>query len=322
MYKQSLKEFLPIDLDTMRKPGFIQMMLDQRETQIKRVESKRGFRPQEECPLCGNGESLRFATINEWLTIEYCESCDFGYSSHFPHFVEDVYDSEQYLDASIKAYDATREYRKQRFGGERVKIIQRFHQEGRLLDVGCGTGWCLEAAREAGFEVVGQELSPQLATFTSDSFGIPVHSCPLSEISETFDVITMFDLIEHVPDPIELLEDCKKILNPGGIVLAFTPNLDSQGISEMKEFSSLVIPPSHLHYFTPKSTLKLASKIGMELVFCETRGMDVADLASFHEFKGQPEAGAVLRERFDSLQACIDAAGCANHMRFVLKLPA
>ena len=127
-------------------------------------------------------------------------------------------------------------------------------------------------------------------------------------------------LVNHEPDPLQLLEDCKKILNPGGVILAFTPNLDSYGFREMKEFSSLVIPPSHLHYFTPFSAKKISEMVGLSFEFCETRGMDIADLASLYELRGDQKSCDSFRENFDSLQACVDQAGCANHMRFVLRL--
>ena len=320
MYEKLINEFLPIDLGELRKPGFIQMMLDQRDEQIKRVESKRGFRKQETCPISGSSEVTTFCKINDWLTVQYCKELDYGFASHFPNFVEDVYDSDNYLDSAVKSYDATREYRKQRFGKERVSIIQKFKKTGKVLDIGCGTGWCLEAFKDAGYDVVGQELSPQLASFTQENFKIPTYNCSVSQIEDSFDFITMFDLIEHVPDPVELLTDCQKILNPGGVILAFTPHLDSYGIREMKEFSSLVIPPSHLHYFTPKSARKLSELVDLEFVFCETRGMDIADLASLYELRGDQKSCDSFRENFDSLQACVDQAGCANHMRFVLRL--
>ena len=67
MYEKTLNEFLPIDLGELRKPGFIQMMLDQRDEQIKRVESKGGFRKQETCPITGSSEVSTFCKINDLL---------------------------------------------------------------------------------------------------------------------------------------------------------------------------------------------------------------------------------------------------------------
>lgn len=319
MYSKATDSFLTIDLDTMREPGFIEMMIRLRDSQIERVHAKRGFKETSSCPLCRGLARETFAEINDWLTVEKCNQCEYAYASHFPNFVEDVYDSEQYLDSALNAYDRSREYRKKRFGSERIGIIGKYFETGSILDIGCGTGWFLEAARDAGYSVAGQELSSQLAEFTSEKFKLQVHNKEVNEIHKKFDVVTMFDLIEHVPDPLKLLHDCNNLLQTGGIILVFTPNLDSHGITEMREFSSLVTPPSHLHYFTPKSVQILSEKEDMDLVMCETRGMDVADLAAYEEYKGNNEIGKYLRDSFESIQPCIDASGCGNHMRFVLK---
>jgi len=292
-------------------------MLDQRDKEIHRVQSKSGFYKNNQCPLCKEEDHETFANINDWMTIENCNNCNYAYASHFPNVIKDVYDCDDQLDNAVEVYHSTREYRKNRFGIERVGIIKEFHKSGDILDIGCGTGWFLEVARAEGFNVTGQELSPQLAEFTHNNFEIPTYSCPVSEITDSFDVITMFDLIEHVQDPMQLLKDCKNRLNPNGIILAFTPNFDSYGITEMKEYSSLISPPGHLHYFTQDSINKICELSGMKVLYHETRGTDIADMAALLEFRGMVIEGKLLMSQFDSLQACIDEAKCGNHMRFI-----
>jgi 2-polyprenyl-3-methyl-5-hydroxy-6-metoxy-1,4-benzoquinol methylase len=137
-----------------------------------------------------------------------------------------------------------------------------------------------------------------------------------------FDVITLFDVLEHVPDPQSVLRAVKDHLHPGGIALLFCPNLDSVGLSILRERSSLVMPAEHLFYFTPKSLRRLIEQTPLEVAEFMTKGMDIPDIMShFRDEKQSPEVAAFLAEQCRTLQAVIDSAGCANHMRFVVRKP-
>lgn len=100
----------------------------------------------------------------------------------------------------------------------------------RVLDVGCGLGLFLDAARQAGFEVEGTELSDYAAEATRQRLGCPVHVGELAELAlpaESFDVIAAWDVLEHVRDPRGTLAEIRRLLKPGGVLLLRTINEDA-----------------------------------------------------------------------------------------------
>ena len=315
-YNELKSKFLPIDVKSMRPDDFIESFNKTKINWIELVKSKSGFREQKHCPICKSNERQIGIEINQKIKVYECKSCSLAYVDPFPVDSTDIYE-KKYFDKSLVSYDKIRDYRIKRFGSERLELIKKYITSGSLLDIGCGVGWFLEAAKKDGFKVYGQEVSKDLAEYTGDLLDIKVFENDVSEIDLKFDVITMFDLIEHVSDPLKLLEDCKKILNPGGIILAFTPNYDSFGIKEMGLDSSLVCPPAHLTYFTKKSILQFSKIVNMKLLHYETKGMDIADFAAYFHYLGESKISKTFFKLFDKLQPLIDESESANHMRFI-----
>jgi 2-polyprenyl-3-methyl-5-hydroxy-6-metoxy-1,4-benzoquinol methylase len=315
-YKKAITEFLEIDLVSMRPRNFIENMNQAKLNWILKAKDKSGYVSQEVCPVCASSKRTLEITLVEGLRIYQCSNCTLAYVDPFPVNSSDIYE-KTYFDKSLVSYDQMRSYRIQRFGVERINLIKKFIPSGKLLDIGCGVGWFLEAAKSEGFEIYGQEISSELADYTSESLGIKVFTEEISNIKQKFDVITMFDLIEHVMDPKKLILESKALLNPGGIIVAFTPNFDSLGIQLLRETSSLICPPAHLTYFTKKSVEKLAMDSGLELVHLETKGMDIGDIHAYFNHLGKTEAAEELAKLFPQLQAIVDKAGAANHMRFI-----
>ncbi len=322
--RHALSDYRSIDFDVMRPAGFLGKEADQIEATVANVDRGRGWIANPRCPLCASDQrAVRFQRFGR--TIVQCLSCEVGYSEAFPAATSDVYSDVGYLETQDTNYLQNAEYRKQRFASERLEIIEHHLKKSptgaRLLDVGCGTGWFLDVAQAAGYAVAGLEVGTELARFTSEKMGVPVFTDPLTELSasERFDVITLFDVIEHVADPRNLLRAVRSHLNPGGIALVFTPNLDSVGLAILGAHSSLIMPAEHLFYFTPGSLRRLIEETPLNVLGFSTKGMDIADLYSYH--RDVSRIGTVadfLRERGSLLQAVVDAAGCANHMRFVV----
>ena len=102
----------------------------------------------------------------------------------------------------------------------------KFPQNGRLLDVGCATGVFLNMMREHGWNVEGVEISDELASYARNTFSLVVHIKDLTMeklVSEPFHVVTLFDVIEHIPDPNLMIAACKDLLAKDGILLIRTP---------------------------------------------------------------------------------------------------
>lgn len=96
---------------------------------------------------------------------------------------------------------------------------------GRLLEVGCGSGSFLRAARAAGFEATGCELSGSLARRVEYATGVPVHCGDLASMPErAFDVACMHHVLEHVSDPVAFLRAAQERLKPGGLLHLAVPN--------------------------------------------------------------------------------------------------
>jgi 2-polyprenyl-3-methyl-5-hydroxy-6-metoxy-1,4-benzoquinol methylase len=322
---KALSDYIEIEFNSMRPRGFLEKEATQIHTNVANVDRGHGWIPNDNCPACGS--SRREVRLERFgRKVMQCLDCDLGYMDAFPSDVGDVYSHTGYLESQELNYLSNVDYRKRRFAIERLEIIRRHlgrpASSARLLDVGCGTGWFLEVAKEHGYMVSGVEIGKELAQFTAKKLGATIHTVPLTELptTEVFDVITLFDVLEHVSYPRVVLKSLREHLKPGGIGVIFTPNLDSVGITLLRELSSLIMPAEHLFYFTPRSLRRMIEETPLDIVDFQTKGMDIPDLYSyFRDVAGNQSVADFLLERGSILQAVIDSAGCANHMRFIVR---
>ena len=128
---------------------------------------------------------------------------------------------------------------------------------GRVLDVGSGNGAFLDNAKLLGWEVVGLDIDPTVVKSARER-GLNVHQGGLETLSEkvdSFDVITMNHVIEHVHDPISVLNACNRLLRPGGQLWLVTPNINSLGHARFKSTWRGLEIPRHLVIFNYQSLL-------------------------------------------------------------------
>lgn len=143
---------------------------------------------------------------------------------------------------------------------------------GRLLDLGCGTGEWMLAMQERGWQVEGLDFDPN-AVRVARSIGLDVHCGALEErnlAADSFDVVTLNHVIEHVPDPVGLLRECRRILKPDGKLVLATPNTGSLGHSYLKADWRGLEPPRHLHLFSRPAMERLLSAAGFYQVCVNT----------------------------------------------------
>jgi SAM-dependent methyltransferase len=173
----------------------------------------------------------------------------------------------------------------------------------RLLDVGCGEGQLVSTASEAGWDALGIDLATG-AIAVAQSFGV---KCLEEDFfapsldAERFDVITMTELIEHVPSPARFLRRAHDLLDPGGLLYVTTPNFASLARRIMGG-AWHPIHPEHLSYFTFDLLRRLAGEAGLELMFGETRNFDPR--AALHLVQG---AASTIRPRHPSSSRSIQA---------------
>lgn len=161
-----------------------------------------------------------------------------------------------------------------------------------LLDIGCGNGTLLSRALARGFTVAGIEISPPLAAEASRRAGCTVYEQFLTELDlpeASFDVVTMYDLIEHLQDPQLDLRQVFRVLKPGGVFFALTPNDEALVRRVSRCLYSLsfrlfegplrrLYYPDHLSYFTAESLARLLRGVGFELVSLDSVNQELSRL--------------------------------------------
>ena len=146
-----------------------------------------------------------------------------------------------------------------------LKYLAKINKKGRLLDVGCATGFLLDQARKQGWEVYGVELSAWAVDYAKNKLQLPnIIQGSLKDANypaNFFDVVVLKDVIEHLTDPKETLEQIRHILKPSGIMCCNTPDIDSLA-SKILGAKWWGIKQSHLFYFNRNNLSALLEATG------------------------------------------------------------
>jgi SAM-dependent methyltransferase len=229
-----------------------------------------------QCPMCG---SERFTTAFEEhpYSVRRCSDCGFGWVT--PRLREtalaDMYTDDSYWRSQSPKTLGYHDYRADEplyldtFRRRLAYVLRDGPRSGTALDVGCAAGFCLQVMRELGFEAHGVEVSETIARHAIEHFGFDtVHvgtleSSPVPEAS--VDLLTMWDVVEHVVDPRSLLRKAHALLRPDGLLVLETQNIDSA-------FARLLGPrwhhykhAEHIYHFTPATVRSLLEETGFEV---------------------------------------------------------
>ena len=225
------------------------------------------FRP---CNLCADQRaSLRFSKDD--FSIVQCPNCALVYVGEDPARIdfETLYGESYYKGGDDKVFADYLGQERERRAASRRKLwgLKRLAPSGRLLDVGCAAGFFLAEA-VAAYEVRGVEFSAFSSRFAREHFGFDVTTGTLTDArlpSGHFDLITLWDVIEHVPDPLEVLTEAARLLRPGGHVVLTTGDIDSAFAKAKGADWSLMGPPWHLYYFSKATMSRMAERAGLRV---------------------------------------------------------
>ena len=153
-------------------------------------------------------------------------------------------------------------------------------QDGRLLEVGCGSGKQLEAMAHAGWKVRGVDFDPE-AVAVALSRGLDVALGDVRDLhlpDASFDAIVMAHVLEHVFDPVGLLTECARLLKPGGRLVSITPNAGSLGHRIFRRAWRGLEPPRHLVIYTPDGLRLACARAGLAVERVDVTARDAANL--------------------------------------------
>ncbi len=213
------------------------------------------------CNICGNGNSSVLLS-KDGCDVYQCSECGLAFTHPQPQSLDEQYDSS-YFDL----YRRRREFRLKR-ADRRLRKIELLMEPGRLLDIGCSLGYFVEAASRRGWQASGIEISPHAAE-EARKLGLDVKTGVLEDAAypdASFDCVTMWDVLEHVPDPTAHMLEVRRVLAPGGLVVIGTPNLAHIAFRRKRERWRHLKPREHIFYFRSGSIGRLLEKTQFDAV--------------------------------------------------------
>jgi 2-polyprenyl-3-methyl-5-hydroxy-6-metoxy-1,4-benzoquinol methylase len=175
---------------------------------------------------------------------------------------------------------------------------------GRVLDIGCGEGRTLEQLRDLGWQVEGVDFDPR-AVRSAEMRGIRARLGTLADQhypDTSFDAVVHSHVIEHVPDPVAFLAECRRVLRPGGRLMLLTPNAKGLGHARFGADWRGLEPPRHLQVFTPDSLRRAAETAGLRVGTLDTTAAGAAFIHAQSRLVGGDEGaspGDGAARRFD-----------------------
>jgi 2-polyprenyl-3-methyl-5-hydroxy-6-metoxy-1,4-benzoquinol methylase len=324
-------EYQPVDVNQLRPGASYKSLIDKRTHPIDELVARFGHIPQEllsrrACPTCGSVEET-LELEKDHMRIVRCSECNLVFVN--PTFdqahYQQVYASEAYQDIVRDLGINSHEYRVKRFGAERVRIMGehlRMANGGapRYLDVGCSTGFVVEAAQANGWKASGIDLNPSAIEF-GRSRGLDLRTVALEDAdlaAATFDAVSLFDVLEHLLDPGRTLRACVDLLAPDGILFLYVPNFDSASRLLMGANAHFIWPTHHLNYYTPTTIRDLMLRHALTPELIVTEGLDIEDYIWYRREVLHRDAEA-LTEIADVVQFLANAGCYGKNLRVVAR---
>lgn len=309
----------------LRSKNFFKNMLEYRESVFQKFKFCIKKTDEFACPLCGEKEGKKFLSYKNYELFE-CLNC--GLVSPNIDFTKianvDVYDDQAYVKDTVREIIDTYEYRKKMYAPERLnyvleKIPELKKENIILLDVGCGPGYFISYLKDLGIKNKGLELAQFLVNICKEK-GLVAEAADLKDEPDSiYNIITLFDVLEHLPEPINFFKIANKKLESGGFIVAYTPNIHSLGYLLMKEQQNTLLPFQHLCFFDSQSLKYLAKTTGFIIHSIEYCGLDVMDYFYMKTFSDNFDYLEKLKDFIPLMQSVVDKQNISNHQRIIFK---
>ena len=216
------------------------------------------------CPVCNSTHLTHKWSVNKYSLIE-CKSCSLVFVKEIPSSTElnayynaesDVAYSNDNIECLNYYYETLRD------------IIQKYHPTpGRILDIGCSGGWFLDVMNN--WECFGTEISQADANLAKKNHRDNIFVGSFEDYPENngkFDVITLQDVFDHLPQPTEALEKCHRLLKPNGLIVIKVHNISCLYAKVTGSNFYAIIPPGHLYYYNKNTLYRILQNTGFSPV--------------------------------------------------------
>lgn len=228
------------------------------------------------CNLCGSTQTRPFCPQNGRGLVE-CTTCELVFVGQQPDahelyalYGETYFKNEESGEVGYTDYRAD-EANIRKTAQRRLAFVERFApKRGKLLDVGCALGFIMDEAHRRGWQVEGLDVSHYAVEFVKAQLGHVAHRGALDEVSlpeGAYDAVTMYDVIEHVPDPKENMRRVASLLKSGGIYELATPDVGSLPARLTgKRWIGYKLADEHVYYFSVKTLTRMLNETGFDVL--------------------------------------------------------
>lgn len=240
------------------------------------------------CKICGSPRLRQrpfgYEFHGRWLQAWGCDDCGIIFIHPQPTAEElTALYSKEYFEGDFRCGHEGRYFDTQtldRLSDTRmIREIKQFIPSGRFLEIGCAGGAFLNAARTEGYDVCGVEFSDDAAEFARNHFGLNVVTGDVYDArfdNETFDVVFLGDVLEHLPEPCATLKEIYRITTEGGLTVLACPTQTNTLFSRIgfmiydviKKKATVQLPPYHLFEYRLKSLSGLLKRSGFSVMRC------------------------------------------------------
>ena len=226
------------------------------------------------CVFCGQplSNSILSNIIANGLVcnVSECPECKISMTHPFPsdEEINSLYSSENYRTSDGTRFNFFVEYLIYLASLLKKRAIEKYVHLGKILDIGCGRGLFLDIMRRGGWDVVGVELNKETASYAKNAYGINVYTGNIidqSLPSESFDVVNICAVLEHLKEPNALLSEARRLLKKEGLLVILVPNIQSFEFKFGGDKWFHLDLPFHLFHFSENSLINLLRKKGFSL---------------------------------------------------------
>tara|TARA_E500000178_G_C17025069_1_gene757580 strand:+ start:175 stop:1173 length:999 start_codon:yes stop_codon:yes gene_type:complete len=317
-------EIFDIDINHLRSKHFYKNALINRDFYYKKYNKYLNTKSNI-CHLCKKKQNSKFLSYKKYQ-LRKCKKCGVIFNNlnitkfqTSDFFKKNKINFKDFKEEMIKTFN----YRKKNFGLERLRYIKNKIFPNRknfnVLDLGCGSGYFISVLKDNNIKNKGIDLDSSRINFCkSKKLNVQVSNLS-DEKNNTYDLITMFDAIEHFYDPIKELKIAAKKLKPKSFILAYTPNIHSLSFELMRSDLNLLAVFRHICFFNYNSLRYLSKKAGLKIKSIEYYGLDVKDYFQSIEFKQNIKLNNRLKHFADLTQSIIDNQKLSNSMRIIFQ---